>query len=198
MNSLVVLFSVVALAAAKPSGLLNAGVISYGAPAVATLPVAVSQQSRIDINSPPTIISTVPAATPLTIGAAPLTAAAIAPTLIRSSPIATPVIAPGVLGTSAIASPALVGPALAPGIPLGASQVIAAGALPLQASTLAGAHLIRKRSAPLLTSPIISTGPVVSTYSATPVISTLPAGPIVSPIGISPLALSSPLIARAW
>ncbi|XP_026762790.2 cuticle protein 16.5-like [Galleria mellonella] len=186
MNSLVVLLSAVALAAAKP-GLLGAGVVSYAAPAVATLPVAVSQQSRIDINSPPVAVRTVAAAAPLAIGAAPL-----ATPLIRSSAIATPIVAPGILGTSALASPALVAPALAsPGIALGA---------PLPATALTSAHLIRKRSAPLLTTPVLSAAPVVSTYSAAPVISSLPAASIVStPIGLSsPLALSSPLITRAW
>ncbi|OWR52793.1 cuticular protein hypothetical 16 precursor [Danaus plexippus plexippus] len=57
MNSLVVLFSVMALTAAKPSGLIQSEVISYAAPAVALAPAAVSHQSRIDIKSSPAVIS---------------------------------------------------------------------------------------------------------------------------------------------
>ncbi|XP_034831567.1 calphotin-like [Maniola hyperantus] len=55
MNSLVVLFSVMVLAAAKPS---VPAIISYAAPAVAIAPAAVSQQSRIDIKSTPAIVKT--------------------------------------------------------------------------------------------------------------------------------------------
>ncbi|KAM3966314.1 uncharacterized protein ACR2FA_012619 [Aphomia sociella] len=190
MNSLVVLLSAVALASAKPSGLLNAGVVSYAAPAVATLPVAVSQQSRIDINSPPAIVSTLPAAAPLALSA-PITTAAIAPTLIRSTGITTPLLSSSnLLGTAAITSPVIASP------------------------TLIGGHLIRKRSVPL-----IGAAPIVSANSALPVLSSLPAAPIgissplgltsplavssplalSSPLGLStPLGLSSPLIANTW
>ncbi|XP_060802463.1 cuticle protein 16.5-like [Amyelois transitella] len=60
MTSLVVLFSVMALTAAKPSGLLHAGLISYAAPAITSYaaPAAVSEQSRIDIKSSPAVVAT--------------------------------------------------------------------------------------------------------------------------------------------
>lgn len=57
MNSLVVLISVMALAAAKPSG-LQAGIVSYAAPAIAVAPAAVSHQSRVDIKSSPGVVAT--------------------------------------------------------------------------------------------------------------------------------------------
>lgn len=81
MNSLVVFLSMVALAVAKPSGLL-----AYSAPAIAAIPAAVSHQSRIDIKSSPAFVAT----------------AAVAP-------IAHTVIAePAIVAPAAIAAPAAV------------------------------------------------------------------------------------------
>ncbi|KAM3966389.1 cuticular protein hypothetical 16 [Aphomia sociella] len=80
MNSLVVLLSVVALASAKPSELLNAGIVSYAAPAVATYPAAISQQSRIDIKSSPAVVATA--------AVAPIARTIIAEPAFAAAPIA--------------------------------------------------------------------------------------------------------------
>ncbi|XP_060802462.1 uncharacterized protein LOC132902230 [Amyelois transitella] len=239
MNSLVVLLSMVALAAAKPSGLFQAGLVSYAAPAIASLPAAVSQQSRIDIKSSPAVISTAEVApitrsivaepfiaTPSvlaapaavssqsrldiksspaiinTVAAAPLAYSApigIAPTLIKSAYAAPAFTAPALLKTS-IAAPGLLTPALAaPGVPLDTPEVIAARAAHFEAKALAGAHLIRKRSAPLIGAPVLSTysAPLVSTYSASPIVSPLSATSLISTYS-APIALSTPLITKAY
>ncbi|XP_064292279.1 larval/pupal cuticle protein H1C-like [Plodia interpunctella] len=228
MNSLVVLLSILACAVAKPSGLLNAGVISYAAPAIASLPAAVSQQSRVDIKSSPAVISTAavapiartiiaePAVIAPPVVAAPAAAVSSQSRIdIKSSPAvfssyaaaaplaySTPIAAPALIKTAiapAFAAPAFAARAgflapslVAPGVPLDTPEVIAARAAHFEAKALAGAHLIHKRSAPLIGAPVLSTysAPLVSTYSAAPVVSTYAASPLISAYS-APLAYST-------
>lgn len=120
MNSLVVLLSLAALAAAKPSGLLTGPAITYSAPLIAAVPAAVSHQSRLDIKSSPAIVSTA-AVAPIavrtalaqpTVFAAP--AAVVAPAAvssqsrldIKSTPAVTSTLVSGApLAYSAISAP---------------------------------------------------------------------------------------------
>ncbi|KAJ0178336.1 hypothetical protein K1T71_006159 [Dendrolimus kikuchii] len=228
MNSLVVLLSVVVLAAAKPSHLLASDVL--GASLIAAAPAAVSHQSRVDIKSSPAVITTaavapiaytapaaiaapVAYAAPAAIAtpvayAAPAavsqqsridikTSPAITSTIV-SSPVAYSAVSPAFVKTaavtSAIAAPALIksaafvpGTIAAPAVVLDAPAVLAARTAHFVSNDL---HLIKKRSAPVLSSHIVT--PVVTTYSATPIVSSISA-----PLTYSaPLAYSTPLVAK--
>ncbi|CAH0398719.1 unnamed protein product [Chilo suppressalis] len=136
MNSLVVLFSLVALAAAKPSSLIGSELISYAAPAIAAIPAAVSSQSRIDIKSSPAYVATTAIepiartviAQPAVVAAPAIVAAPAAvshqsridvkssPAVVSSylsAPIATAAIAPTIIKSAAFATPAIAAPAIA-------------------------------------------------------------------------------------
>ncbi|KAJ8716166.1 hypothetical protein PYW08_013451 [Mythimna loreyi] len=186
------------------------------APAIATAaiaPAAVSSQSRIDIKSTPAISSTVVSApvaysaSPVAYGAAigynaPILAGAVAPALLKTAYAApallkTAYAAPAILKT-AYAAPAFSAAIAGPAVPLDTPEVIAARAAHFEAKALAGAHLIKKRSATFLASPLVSThlaSPVISTYASAPVLSTVHAAPLAYS---APLALSTPLITKAY
>ncbi|XP_047027239.1 cuticle protein 16.5-like [Helicoverpa zea] len=167
------------------------------APAIATAaiaPAAVSSQSRLDIKSTPAITSTVVSApvaysahlaysAPLAYGAS---FAYSSPALLKTA------YAPAL---TTFAAPAAIA---APAVPLDTPEVIAARAAHFEAKALAGAHLIKKRSAPLLAAPLLSTpiaSPVISTYSAAPLLSTVHAAPLAYS---APLTYSAPLITKAY
>ncbi|CAH0584225.1 unnamed protein product [Chrysodeixis includens] len=205
MNSLVVFLSVVALVAGKPSGLLYGGAVAYSAPAVlapagiapaiippavysapaiTTLPAAVSSQSRIDIKSTPAITSTLISA-PLAYGdySTHLYAGAVAPAYLKAA-----YVAPAVTSYAAIpAATAIAAPAAAPAVPEDTPEVVAARAAHFEAKALAE-HSIQKRSAPF-------------SHLATPLITSYAAAPIVhaAPLAYSaPVAYSTPLITKAY
>ncbi|CAH0584224.1 unnamed protein product [Chrysodeixis includens] len=207
MNSLVVFLSVVALVAGKPSGLLYGGAVAYSAPAVlapagiapaiippavysapaiTTLPAAVSSQSRIDIKSTPAIASTL-ISSPLAYGdySTHLYAGAVAPAYLKAA-----YVAPAVTSYAAIpAATAIAAPAapVAPAVPEDTPEVVAARAAHLEAKALAE-HSIQKRSAPF-------------GHLATPLITSYAAAPIVhaAPLAYSaPVAYSTPLITKTY
>ncbi|KAL4707724.1 hypothetical protein ACJJTC_014905 [Scirpophaga incertulas] len=114
MNSLVVLFSLVVLATAKPSGLLAPEVLTYVAPAVAAIPAAVSHQSRINIKSSPAIVAaaeiapvtrTVIAEPAVVAAPAALVPAAVSHHLPLSRPQT--ITSPAFVNTAAVASPTI-------------------------------------------------------------------------------------------
>ncbi|XP_050352097.1 cuticle protein 21-like [Nymphalis io] len=117
MNSLVVLLSLMALAAAKPSE-LKSGIVNYAAPAVVVAPAAVSHQSRVDIKSSPAIVATE--------SVAPLTRAVIAePAIVGAPAFAAPIAyaSPAVYAAPAtFAAPAAYAAPLAIGTPAAVSS----------------------------------------------------------------------------
>lgn len=126
MRSLVVLFSVVALAAAKPSQLIDSGIVAYSTPLITNGAAAVSHQARLDIKTSPTIVENAafaPVATRIfidepTVLAAPVIAAPGAVSSqsridIKTTPAITKtVIATGPLTYSAPIATAVVSPSL--------------------------------------------------------------------------------------
>ncbi|CAH1638738.1 unnamed protein product [Spodoptera littoralis] len=144
------------------------------APIAPIAPAAVSSQSRIDIKSSPAITSTVISA-PVAYSA-PFALAYKAPTFVKTF------------------SPAFSAAIAEPAVPLDTPEVIAARAEHFEAKALAAAHLIKKRSAPLIAAPVLShlASPVISTYAAAPIVHA-------APLAYSaPIALSTPLITKAY
>ncbi|XP_013190515.2 cuticle protein 16.5-like [Amyelois transitella] len=175
MYKLVVLFSVAALAAAKP-GLVAPLAYSAAVPAVSS----VSQYSSSVLHGSPVVSAAVPAVYS-------------APAVYGASVVA-PV--PAVALSQAPHSPAVVLDAVH-GVPLDTPEVVAARAAHYQAKALTGLHHLKKRSlAPVAYSSVVSpVAPVVSAYSAP-----LVHGPVVSayssPIVSAPVvsAYSAPVV----
>ncbi|CAH0398718.1 unnamed protein product [Chilo suppressalis] len=168
MFKLVVLFSVLALAAAKPG--LVAPLAYSAVPAVSS----VSQYSSSVVHGSPVV--------PAVYGAS-----------VYSAPVvAAPAVVPAVAALSqAPHSPAVVLDAVN-GVPLDTPEVVAARAAHFQAKAFAGHHLGKRSVAPVAYSAVVSpvahsavVSPVVSAYSA-PVVSAYSA-PVVS-------AYSSPVV----
>lgn len=164
------------------------------APAIATAaiaPAAVSSQSRIDNKSTPAISSTVVSA-PLAYSA-PIAPIAYG-TLGYNGQYLAGAVAPTFLKTAYTAPIAIAGPT----VPLDTPEVIAARAAHFEAKALAGAHLIKKRSATLIASPLVSTHlatPVISTYASAHLLPTVHAAPLAYS---APIAYSTPLITKAY
>lgn len=193
----------------------------YSAPALYAAPAAVSSQSRLDIKSSPavvttsiepiarTVISEPAVISPPTILPAPIAPAAVSSQSridIKTSPAITSTVVSAPVAYSAplalaykaptfvkTFAPAFSAAIAAPAVPLDTPEVIAARAEHFEAKVLAGAHLIKKRSAPLIAAPVLShlASPVISTYAAAPVVH--------APLAYSaPIAISTPLITKAY
>lgn len=191
MYKLVVLFSVVAMAAAKPG--LVAPVAYSAVPAVSS----VSQYSSSVVHGSPVV-------------AAPAVYSAGVAPLAYSAPLVTSAVAPAVYPAVATLAQAPNSPALVldpvNGVPLDTPEVVAARAAHNQVKVLSS-HLIHKRSvvSPVAYSSVVSpvshvaySTPVVSAYSApyvsSPVVSAY-SSPVVSayaaPVVSSPYAYSA-------
>ncbi|CAH2091203.1 unnamed protein product [Euphydryas editha] len=174
MNSLVVLFSVLALAAAKP-GFLKSDIIGYAAPTITLAPAAVSQQSRLDIKSSPAIIAT-EAVAPLTRTVIAEPAVVAAPTGY-SAPIAYSAPA-AIVAHSAYAAPLAVATPAA----VSSQSRVDIKSSPAVINTYAG-------PVALAADPITYSAPIPATYTSSiyaPAIA--PAVPIVKTIAINPVA----------
>ncbi|CAH0694185.1 unnamed protein product [Spodoptera exigua] len=194
----------------------------YSAPALYTAPAAVSSQSRLDIKSSPAVVTTsiepiarTVISEPAVVAAPAVLSAAIAPAAvssqsridIKSSPAITSTVVSAPVAYSAplafaykaptfvkTFAPAFSAAIAAPAAPLDTPEVIAARAEHFEAKALAGAHLIKKRSAPLIAAPVLShvASPVISTYAAAPIVHA-------APLAYSaPIAFSTPLITKAY
>ncbi|XP_031768626.1 cuticle protein 18.7-like [Galleria mellonella] len=190
MYKLVVLLSVVALAAAKPSVVASVAPLAYSAavPAVSS----VSQYSSSVVHGAPVVGPAVYSAPSVV---APAYARSVVPAV---APAVVSAVSPAVVGAVAQApnSPAIVLDAVN-GVPLDTPEVVAARAAHYQTRALA-AHGIHKRSvgvAPVAYSSVVA--PVVSAYS-TPVVSAAPvvSAPVVSSYA-TPVAYSA-VVPRAY
>ncbi|XP_053606726.1 cuticle protein 16.5-like [Plodia interpunctella] len=178
MYKLVVLFSVVAIAVAKP-GLVAPLAYSAAVPAVSS----VSQYSSSVLHGSPVVSAAVPA-----VYSAP---AVYGPTVVA------PAVVPAVAGLAqAPHSPAVVLDAVQ-GVPLDTPEVVAARAAHYQAKALSGLHHLKKRSlAPVAYSSVVSpVAPVVSAYSA-PLVQSPLISAYSSPVVSAPLvsAYSAPVL----
>lgn len=168
----------------------------YAAPFAVTGPAAVSSQSRIDIKSSPSVVSSYTA--PFAFAAGSITYSAPIPETYTSS-IYAPAIASAVpiVKTISVNPVAPVNIANLPVAPTETPEVAAARAAHLEAKeAVEESHKIEKRSVG-----VVATAPIVSTFSTSPVISSY-ANSFAYPSPVArvgaPIAVSGPVVTGAY